>query len=54
MPLILRRLLSDKRAVTAIEYSLVAMLISIAGIVAMTDVGTKLGTLLSQVAAGFP
>jgi pilus assembly protein Flp/PilA len=51
---ILHRLLSDERAATAIEYSLVALLISVAGIVSMTSIGNKLVNLLDQVIAGFP
>lgn len=54
MPSILYRLLSDERAVTAIEYSLVALLIATAGIVSMTNIGGKLLNLLEQVAAAFP
>jgi Flp pilus assembly pilin Flp len=54
MPPILHRLLSDERAATTIEYSLIALLISIAGIVSMTSVGAKVVNLLDQVSAGFP
>lgn len=54
MPSILHRLLSDERAVTAIEYSLVALLIAIAGIAAMLGIAGKLVTLLDQVIAAFP
>jgi pilus assembly protein Flp/PilA len=54
IPSILSRLLSDERAATAIEYTLIALLISIAGIVAMTDIGQRLKNLLEGVAAGFP
>lgn len=54
MPSILHRLLSDERAVTAIEYTLIAALIATAGIASMTRIGAKLVNFLGQVAAAFP
>jgi Flp pilus assembly pilin Flp len=51
---ILHHLLSDERAVTAIEYSLIALLIAIAGIASMSRIGARLLNLLEQVAAAFP
>ncbi len=54
MPPILYRLLSDERAATAIEYSLIAVLISLAGIVSLTRIGQRLVNFLEQVAAGYP
>ena len=45
-----RRLARDDRGVTAIEYTLIACLISIAAIVAMTNVGTKVNAVMSNVA----
>jgi pilus assembly protein Flp/PilA len=42
-------LLKDESGATAIEYGLIAALISIAAIAAMTTVGTKLSTTFSLV-----
>jgi pilus assembly protein Flp/PilA len=38
----IRRLLSDSKAATAIEYGLIAALIAVAAISAMTTLGSKL------------
>ena len=45
-----RRLARDDRGVTVIEYTLIACLISIAAIIAMTSVGTKVNGVMSNVA----
>jgi pilus assembly protein Flp/PilA len=48
---IVRRLTEDKRGVTAIEYGLIAALIAIAAIGAMTSLGTDLSNTFSLVAS---
>jgi pilus assembly protein Flp/PilA len=48
---IVRRLTEDRRGVTAIEYGLIAALIAIAAIVAMTSLGTSLSSTFSNVAS---
>jgi pilus assembly protein Flp/PilA len=45
------RLIEDDRAVTAIEYALIAALIAVAAIAAFTLVGTSLSTTFSYVAS---
>ena len=45
-----RRLTGDRRGVTAIEYGLIAALIAIAAIAAMTTLGTSLSNVFSLVA----
>ena len=47
---IVRRLTEDRRGVTAIEYGLIAALIAIAAIAAMTTLGTSLSNVFSLVA----
>jgi pilus assembly protein Flp/PilA len=47
---IIRRLTEDRRGVTAIEYGLIAALIAIAAIVAMTSLGGSLSNVFSLVA----
>ena len=47
---IIRRLTEDRRGVTAIEYGLIAALIAIAAIAAMTTLGTSLSNVFSLVA----
>jgi len=47
---IFRRLMRDDQGATAIEYTLIASLISVAAIVAMTSVGGKVSNVLSNVA----
>ena len=47
----LRRLVKHDRGATAIEYTLIAALISVAAIVAMGNVGTKVNGVLSNVAS---
>jgi len=46
-----RRLARDDRGVTVIEYALIACLISVAAIVALTSVGTKISSVMSNVAS---
>jgi len=48
---IVRRLTEDSRGVTAIEYGLIAALIAIAAIAAMTTLGTSLSNVFSLVAS---
>jgi pilus assembly protein Flp/PilA len=48
---LLRKLLADESGATAIEYGLIASLIAVAAITAMTTVGSKLGTTFSNVSA---
>ena len=48
---ILRRLIDDRRGVTAIEYGLIAALIAVAAVVVMRTVGTNLSGVFSQVAS---
>jgi len=47
---ILRQLMKSERGATAIEYVLIASLISVAAIVSMTAVGGKVSNVLSNVA----
>ena len=47
---IIRRLLKDEKGATAIEYGLIAALISIAAIAAMTNVGNNLQSIFNAVA----
>ena len=44
-----RKLAKDQEGATAIEYGLIAALISVAAIAAFTLVGGKLGTLMTTV-----
>ncbi len=45
----LRRLLRDQRGATAVEYGLIAVLVSIAAITAMADLGDSVSTNYSEV-----
>jgi pilus assembly protein Flp/PilA len=47
---IFRRLMQNEQGATAIEYVLIASLISVAAITAMTSVGGKVSNVLSNVA----
>ena len=47
---IFRKLFKDEQGATAIEYGLIAALISVAAIVAFTSVGSNLSSLMSNVA----
>ena len=49
--MIYRRLIKDKRAATAIEYGLIAALIAVAAISAMSALGSKLNNTFKQVSA---
>ena len=51
MPSLISRLLSDQDGVTAIEYALIASLISIAAITMITLIGTNLTKTFSTVAS---
>ncbi len=44
-------LMNDESGATAIEYGLIAALISVAAIAAMTSVGTNLSTTFSKVSS---
>lgn len=45
----LKRVLSNERGATAIEYGLIAALISVAAIAAMKGIGTQLNTTFTNV-----
>jgi pilus assembly protein Flp/PilA len=47
---IFRRLMKNEQGATAIEYTLIASLIAVAAITAMTSVGGKVSNVLSNVA----
>ena len=47
---IFRRLMKSEQGATAIEYTLIASLIAVAAIAAMGAVGTKITTVLQNVA----
>lgn len=47
---IIRKILKNTKGATAIEYGLIAALIAVAAITAMTSVGTELGTTFNGVA----
>jgi len=51
---IFRRLMRDDQGATAIEYTLIASLISVAAIVAITYVGGKVSNVLRNVANAMP
>ena len=48
---ILRKFMRNEKGATAIEYGLIATLIAIAAITAMSSVGTKLTTTFNNVSA---
>lgn len=48
---IIQRFLSDERAATAIEYALIAGLVSIAIVAGATAIGTKLSSKFNTVAS---
>ena len=48
---IFRRVMKSDHGVTAIEYTLIASLIAVAAIVAMRSVGTKINSVMSNVAS---
>jgi pilus assembly protein Flp/PilA len=47
---IFRRLMKNEQGATAIEYTLIASLIAVAAIAAMTSVGTKVSGVMQNVA----
>ena len=47
---LLRRFINDQSGVTAIEYGLIASLIAVANITAVSTLGTNLTTVFTQVA----
>ena len=51
MSVFFAKLIKDESGVTAIEYGLIAALIAIAAITAMTTLGTSLSTTFSHVAS---
>ncbi|HZY52164.1 MAG TPA: Flp family type IVb pilin [Reyranella sp.] len=48
---IFRRLMKNQQGATAIEYTLIAALISVAAIVAMGNVGSKVNGVMTNVAS---
>ncbi|MDX1737703.1 MAG: Flp family type IVb pilin [Alphaproteobacteria bacterium] len=48
---LITKFVTDENGATAIEYGLIAALISVAGITALTQMGTDLGTLFNNVSA---
>ena len=48
---IFRRLMKNQQGATAIEYTLIAALISVAAIVAMGNVGSKVSGVMTNVAS---
>ena len=48
---VFRRVMKSERGATAIEYTLIAGLISLAAIVAMGNIGTKVSGVMSNVAS---
>jgi pilus assembly protein Flp/PilA len=48
---IFRRLMKNEKGATAIEYTLIASLIAVAAITAMTTVGNKVSNVMSNVAS---
>jgi pilus assembly protein Flp/PilA len=47
---VIRKLIKDESGATAIEYGLIAALISVAAITAFTTVGTKLSAMMTNTA----
>jgi pilus assembly protein Flp/PilA len=47
---VIRKIFKDESGATAIEYGLIAALISVAAITAFTTVGTKLSAMMSNTA----
>jgi pilus assembly protein Flp/PilA len=45
-----RRLMKNEHGATAIEYTLIAALVAIAAVTALTTVGRKISTVMSNVA----
>ena len=53
MPQIFVKFLENEDGATAIEYALIALMISIVIITATTNIGTNLNTIFTRVNAGF-
>lgn len=47
----MRKLFKNNKGATAIEYGLIAALIAVAAIAAMSNIGTKLGSTFNNVAS---
>ena len=47
----IRKMIKDTKGATAIEYGLIAALIAVAAITAMSSLGSQLGTTFNQVAS---
>jgi pilus assembly protein Flp/PilA len=47
---LIRKLFTNEKGATAIEYGLIAALIAVAAIAAMQNIGTSLGTTFNSVA----
>jgi pilus assembly protein Flp/PilA len=47
----IRKMLKDSKGATAIEYGLIAALIAVAAIAAMTSIGSKLSTTFNNVSS---
>jgi pilus assembly protein Flp/PilA len=54
MPVSMKRFLRDESGATAIEYTLIATLISVAIIVGALALGTKLNTVFNSIATAIP
>jgi pilus assembly protein Flp/PilA len=52
MRILFERMIKDERGATAIEYALIAGFLSIAIVVAVTNLGTTLNTTFTNVATG--
>lgn len=50
VPLLAAELLADRRRATAIEYGLIAALISLAFVIAFTDLGLNLADIFTSIA----
>ena len=48
----IRKIFADRKGATAIEYGLIAALIAVAAITAMTSLGSSLGTTFNNVSSG--
>ena len=48
----IRKLIKDKKGATAIEYGLIAALIAVAAITALSQLGTQLGNTFNDVSGG--
>ena len=48
---VIRKLMNDESGATAIEYGLIAALVSVAAVVALQNLGTSLSTMFGTVSA---